>query len=76
MPVLVKKKTVKQVVSVRGKPLTQLESYRLGLTEPEFRDPRELSPEQLTDVHYALKQLEKLNGGKLDITCSKCHHCR
>lgn len=76
MPVLVKEKKVKRVVSVRGKPLTQLESYRLGLTEPKFRDPSELSPEQLTDVHYAMKQLEKLNGGKLNITCSKCHHRR
>ena len=45
-------------------------------TEPKFRNPRELSPEQLTDPDYALKQLEKLNGGKLSITCSKCHHCR
>jgi len=44
--------------------------------EPKFRDPSELSPEQLTDPDYALKQLEKLNGGKLSITCSKCHHCR
>jgi len=45
-------------------------------TEPKFRNPKELSPEQLTDPGYALKQLEKLNGGKLSITCSKCHHCR
>jgi len=45
-------------------------------TEPKFRNPRELSSEQLTDPDYALKQLEKLNGGKLSITCSKCHHCR
>ena len=72
MSVLVKEKKVKRVV----KPLTPLESYRLGLTEPKFRDPSELSPEQLTDPHYAQKQLEKLNGGKLNITCSKCHHCR
>lgn len=76
MPVLVKEKTVKRVVPVRRKPLTLLESYRLGLTEPKFRGPDELSPEQLSDVHYAMKQLEKLNGSKLDITCSKCHHCR
>lgn len=76
MPVLVKEKKVKRVVSVRGKPLTPLESYRLGLTEPEFRGPDELSPEQLSDVHYAMKQLEKLNEGSLDITCSMCHHCR
>lgn len=44
--------------------------------KPRFRDPNELSSEQLTDPDYALKQLEKLNGGKLSITCSKCHHCR
>ena len=44
--------------------------------EPKFRDPSELSHEQLTDPDYALKQLEKLNRGKLSITCSKCHHCR
>jgi hypothetical protein len=48
----------------------------LEAIEPKFRDPRELSPEQLRDPDYALKQLEKLNGGKLSITCSKCHHCR
>ncbi len=44
--------------------------------EPKFRHSSELSPEQLTDPNYALKELEKLNGGKLSITCSKCHHCR
>ena len=47
-----------------------------GVIEPKFRDPGQLSPEQLTDPDYALKQLEKLNGGRLSITCSKCHHCR
>ncbi len=45
-------------------------------SEPKFRDRSKLSPEQLTDPDYALKQLEKLNGGKLSVTCSKCHHCR
>ena len=44
--------------------------------KPKFRDPKELSHEQLTDPDYRLKQLEKLNRGKLSITCSKCHHCR
>lgn len=44
--------------------------------EPRFRDSTELSPDQLTDPDYALKQLEKLNEGKLTITCSRCHHCR
>lgn len=46
------------------------------IIEPRFRDRGELSLEQLTDPDYALKQLEKLNGGELKITCSKCHHCR
>lgn len=44
--------------------------------ESRFIDPDELSLEQLTDPDYALKQLEKVNKGKLSITCSKCHHCR
>jgi len=44
--------------------------------EPKFRDPDTLSTEQMTDPDYALKQLEKLNKGRLSITCSKCHHCR
>lgn len=43
---------------------------------PKFRRYRELSFEQRTDPDYRLKQLEELNGGKLSITCSKCHHCR
>jgi hypothetical protein len=48
----------------------------LEVVEPKFRDPNELSLEQVTDPDYALKHLEKLNEGKLSITCSKCHHCR
>ena len=44
--------------------------------KPKFRDPNELSYEQLTDPDYALKQLVKRSGGKISITCSKCHHCR
>lgn len=70
------KEVTKPIHPSRNEPLTLLESYRLGLTEPKFRGSEELSSEQLTDPHYAKKQLEKLNGGKLDITCSKCHHCR
>ena len=46
------------------------------IEKPKFRDPSELSHEQLTDPDYALKQLTKLSGGKFPITCSKCHHCR
>jgi len=52
--------------------------YSLSLKkayEPRFLNPDELSVEQSTDPDYALKQLEKLNGGKLEITCSRCHHC-
>ena len=44
--------------------------------KPKFRDPNELSHEQLTDPDYALKQLVKRSGGRASITCSKCHHCR
>ncbi len=44
--------------------------------KPKFRDPNELSYEQLTDPDYALKQLTKRSGGRFSITCSKCHHCR
>jgi hypothetical protein len=46
------------------------------IIKPKFRDSTELSPEQLTDPDYRLKQLEKLNRGKFSITCSRCHHCR
>ena len=45
------------------------------IEEPKFRAPNDLSPEALTNPDYRLKQLEKLNCGKLSITCSKCHHC-
>lgn len=44
--------------------------------EPKFRRSSELTSEQLTDPDYRLKQLQNLSGGKLSITCSKCHHCR
>ena len=50
-------------------------SNTVQIIEPKFRDPSELSHEQLTDIDFALKELEKLNGGKLLTTCSKCHHC-
>ncbi len=56
-----------------------VKEFKNGVSEvikPKFRDPIQLSSEQLTDPDYRLKQLEKLNGGKLSITCSKCHHCR
>lgn len=44
--------------------------------KPKFKDPKELSREQLVDPDYALKQLVKRSGGRFSITCSKCHHCR
>ena len=44
--------------------------------KPVFRNPSELSSEQLTNPDFALKQLEKLSKSNLSITCSKCHHCR
>ena len=44
--------------------------------EPKFQKDSELSLEQRTDPDYRLKQLERLSGGKLSITCSRCHHCR
>lgn len=56
--------------------ITEIRKDVSEVLEPKFRDSNELSLEQLTDPDYALKQLEKLNGGKLSITCSKCHHCR
>jgi len=55
---------------------TKIELNIKKVTAPKFRDPSTMTIEQLTDPDYRLKQLEKLNGGKLSITCSKCHHCR
>jgi len=46
------------------------------IEEPKFRNPGDMIEEELTDPDYRLKQLAKLSGGKLNITCSKCHHCR
>jgi hypothetical protein len=44
--------------------------------KPKFRDPRDLTFEQMTDPDYAIKQLKRMGGHDLSITCSKCHHCR
>lgn len=53
------------------------EMERIGrLKKPKFRKVSELTNEELTDPDFRLKQLEKLNKDKLQITCSKCHHCR
>ena len=43
---------------------------------PLFRDRSLLSPEELNDPDFALKDLERLNNGRYSVTCSKCHHCR
>lgn len=44
-------------------------------TDPKFRNPEEMTIEELTDPDYRLKQLMKENGA-YPLTCSKCHHCR
>lgn len=43
--------------------------------KPKFIDPAKLTPEQLTDPDYRLKQITKGNG-QHPANCSKCHHCR
>lgn len=55
---------------------TILRNNRLERDKPKFVDAEKLSFEQLTDPDYAIKHLEKLNGGKFSVACSKCHHCR
>lgn len=57
------------VIKVKPEPKEKLE-------KPKFRNPDEMTEEELTDPDYALKQLVKLSGGKMTLTCSKCHHCR
>jgi len=43
----------------------------------KFRDPKILTKEQLTDPDYALKKIQKeAKELRIDVTCSKCHHCR
>jgi len=59
-----------------GKEYEGLTQKELSNIKPKFRNPDELPPEALTDPDYAIKQLEKLNGSKLEVRCSKCHHCR
>ena len=46
------------------------------VSTPKFRDPTTMTEEELTDPDYALKRLVEQSGGKITITCSKCHHCR
>lgn len=43
--------------------------------EPKFRNPDEMTEEELTDPDYWLKRLMKQNRD-YPMTCSKCHHCR
>ncbi len=61
-----------------GKEYNGLTQEELSNIEPKFRNPDELPPEALTDPDYAIKQLEKFNGNRLEleVRCSKCHHCR
>jgi len=59
-----------------GKEYEGLTLKELSSIKPKFRNPDELPPEALTDPDYAIKQLENLNGSKLETLCSKCHHCR
>ena len=44
--------------------------------EPKFRSEEELTEAQLTDPDYRMKQLQQEAGSKIEISCSKCHHCR
>jgi len=46
-----------------------------GKVGPKFRNPGDMTEEELTDPDYRLKQLMKQNGAS-PMTCSKCHHCR
>lgn len=43
--------------------------------KPKFRNPDDMTEEELTDPDYRLKQLMKQNGAHPAV-CSKCHHCR
>ena len=60
----------------KGKATSLMKSNVVENMKPKFRDPGELTLEQLADPDYALKQIDKLNNGKFSIICSKCHHCR
>jgi hypothetical protein len=47
----------------RKEKTTEFKNDISEIIKPKFRDSTELSPEQLTDPDYRLKQLEKLNRG-------------
>ena len=61
-----------------GKEYEGLTQKELSNIKPKFRNPSEMPPEALTDPDYAIKQLEKFNGNRLEleVRCSKCYHCR
>jgi len=46
--------------------------------QPKFRDPSELTDEQLTDPDYSKKKIARDFGisEQVMLMCSKCHHCR
>jgi len=46
------------------------------VNRPKFLKYSDLTLAQRNDPDYRLKKLERLNGNRLSITCSKCHHCR
>lgn len=45
------------------------------IDEPKFRNPADMTTEQLTDPDYRLKQVVGDKGVRSAV-CSKCHHCR
>ena len=56
--------------------ISELGEKGLAMVEPAFRTESDLSLEQRTDPDYRLKELQRLSGQELPLTCSKCHHCR
>ena len=62
----------KKLTKERGNTMKKVKDAR----KPKFRKVSELTNEELTDPDFRKKQLEILNNGKPEITCSKCHHCR
>lgn len=52
-----------------------IETKEKETIEPKFRNPDDMTEEELTDPDYSLKRLAKDYGVHL-LTCSKCHHCR
>ncbi len=48
------------------------------ILDPKFRNPEDMTEEELTDPDYRKKRLARdFGNGNIDrMTCSKCHHCR